>query len=600
VTFEGSGWRLLALAGFTLLALACFSFTIDDSYIALRYGRNLAAGFGPVFDAQPPREGYSSPLWILVAALPFSFHLSDHAAVVAVKAAGLALGALTLVLAGLFAQRRSGDARAGNLAALLLACMPWMAFWSVSGLETTLYCALLMWALLRHDGENAKRRAHVLSSVPLVLLALTRPEGIVVAAAVLLADPIVEMARGTGGQRAALKRATPAFLILGACWLVFESWRVMFYGAFLPSTFLARSGLTVHDLKMRSLELLPFALYVTPLILAIAWIRPLRAGLTNAAWAAGLAQVAFAMVPRLESGPGFRYELPLLPLLAASAGAALGAASRDPRTRVPIRAAVSVLLLFLLAPMAWLRQPSRYSPSPVEISFGRWLGSYAPDARLAVYDLGAVPYFSAAPLVFDTNAAGPLSPFLGRSYDVDALLAWSPSFLILPPDEGTVAFPFGAILSRPAFRHDYAPLFELEAADGYRMTVWKRRDVRLRDGALEAAEAAGLYQRRVSRSTGGSPKYSYAFAVATRPRDVRSRNPAWMRNGSWMSSSASRSSLSAAARLPTPTGPPPNFSMIVRNSRRSTSSKPCSSTSSIFSAFAATSAVIVPSARTCA
>ena len=39
----------------------------------------------------------------------------------------------------------------------------------------------------------------------------------------------------------------------------------------------------------------------------------------------------------------------------------------------------------------------------------------------------------------------------------------------------------------------------------------------------------------------------------------------------------------------TPTGPPPNFSMIVRSSRRSISSKPCSSTSSSFSAACATS-----------
>ena len=51
-----------------------------------------------------------------------------------------------------------------------------------------------------------------------------------------------------------------------------------------------------------------------------------------------------------------------------------------------------------------------------------------------------------------------------------------------------------------------------------------------------------------------------------------------------MSSIASRSSLIAAARLPTPTGPPSNFSMIVRSSRRSISSKPCSSTSSSGSA----------------
>ena len=49
-----------------------------------------------------------------------------------------------------------------------------------------------------------------------------------------------------------------------------------------------------------------------------------------------------------------------------------------------------------------------------------------------------------------------------------------------------------------------------------------------------------------------------------------------------MSSIASFSSPIAAARLLSPTGPPPNLSMIVRSRRRSDSSKPCASTSSSF------------------
>ena len=67
-----------------------------------------------------------------------------------------------------------------------------------------------------------------------------------------------------------------------------------------------------------------------------------------------------------------------------------------------------------------------------------------------------------------------------------------------------------------------------------------------------------------------------------------------------MSSIASGSSLIAAASAFTPTGPPPNFSMIVSSSRRSTSSKPWASTSSSLSASCATLAVMAPFARTCA
>jgi hypothetical protein len=243
-------------------------------------------------------------------------------------------------------------------------------------------------------------------------------------------------------------------------------------------------------------------------VATIASMRPVRGGLTRAAWAALAAQAAFMVVPRLEGAPGYRYEVPLLPLLAAATAVALNSWTAG-RPFLPARRALIVaLLLFLFIPIAWLRHPGIYSSTPVEIAFGKWLAAYAPETRLAVYDLGAVPYYSGAPWVLDTNAAGPLSPFLGRQYDAGEVLAWRPEFVVLPPDEGTVAFPFAGIMSAPGFRRDYAPLFELQGPDGYRMMVWKRREVRLPDGALEAAAAAGFYQRRVSRSTGGSPKYS--------------------------------------------------------------------------------------------
>src|SRR3990172_6999927 len=70
------------------------------------------------------------------------------------------------------------------------------------------------------------------------------------------------------------------------------------------------------------------------------------------------------------------------------------------------------------------------------------------------------------------------------------------------------------------------------------------------------------------------PKYSYARFVVCLPRGVRSRKPSCRRNGSYTSSSVSFSSLIAAARVSSPTGPPPNFSMIIRSSLRSILSKP--------------------------
>src|SRR6516165_12093945 len=60
-----------------------------------------------------------------------------------------------------------------------------------------------------------------------------------------------------------------------------------------------------------------------------------------------------------------------------------------------------------------------------------------------------------------------------------------------------------------------------------------------------------------SRVGSGSPRCWKAGAVSNRPRGVRCRKPFWIRNGSMMSSMASRGSDRAAASVSTPTGPPP-------------------------------------------
>src|SRR5438128_1280326 len=46
---------LASLALFAYLAQRVWPFTVDDSFITLRYARNLAAGYGPTFNpGEPP------------------------------------------------------------------------------------------------------------------------------------------------------------------------------------------------------------------------------------------------------------------------------------------------------------------------------------------------------------------------------------------------------------------------------------------------------------------------------------------------------------------------------------------------------------------
>ena len=88
--------------------------------------------------------------------------------------------------------------------------------------------------------------------------------------------------------------------------------------------------------------------------------------------------------------------------------------------------------------------------------------------------------------------------------------------------------------------------------------------------------------------------------MTTRPRGVRVKKPSCIRYGSYTSSMVEASSPVMALSVSSPTGPPPNLSIIVVSIARSSFSRPSSSTSSMSMPCRATSSVITPPARICA
>lgn len=61
--------RLALLAAFALHALSFVGWFIDDAFITMRYGHNLASGHGMVFNLGERVEGYTDFTWVLLAAL---------------------------------------------------------------------------------------------------------------------------------------------------------------------------------------------------------------------------------------------------------------------------------------------------------------------------------------------------------------------------------------------------------------------------------------------------------------------------------------------------------------------------------------------------
>ncbi len=118
----------------------------DDAMISMRYARNLADGFGLVWNpGEGPVEGYSNFLWLLTAAVGIFLGLEP---LQFTQAAGLVAQAVTLW--ALFQIGRAAGRRGwkATLAPLFLAGSISFLAYPMTGMETSLFCCLLTVAFL--------------------------------------------------------------------------------------------------------------------------------------------------------------------------------------------------------------------------------------------------------------------------------------------------------------------------------------------------------------------------------------------------------------------------------------------------------------------
>jgi arabinofuranosyltransferase len=236
----GRSTRLLILSLVTLGVLAAgvaaFHYIPDDTFITLRYARNVLRGDGFVFNPGERVEGYTNFLWLLVIVfagklglplvgaartLSFLFSLGTLALVArAARPAGRADGA----------EQAWRGAIATILPATVLAASPPFLVWSVSGSEIPLFTFLLLAGFLLLRGGTRPGAALVVFG----LLGLVRPEGLLffsIAFLVLLARSPRRTAVAAMGLGIALVFYAP-----------YLAWKWSYFHAILPNTFYAKTG----------------------------------------------------------------------------------------------------------------------------------------------------------------------------------------------------------------------------------------------------------------------------------------------------------------------------------------------------------------------
>jgi hypothetical protein len=498
---DGLAWLGVGAAAaiFLILAAFYFGYTIDDAYISLRYARNVAAGDGFAFDNRvPPVEGYTNFLWVVCEVPKYALKPAGDGALYA-KLLGIGWGLAALVAAFLLTRRLYG-AGAGAVASLSIAAMGNVAFWAVGGLETAQYLCLIVLALYFTSDAGRKITAAVAAGALWFLAALARPEGFVLACVVILAALTVG-GEGARGRRGFLL----AGIVLTTGYGTYFLWRWHYFGVFLPNTFYARAGFSPWYLVARIRGASPFLAYTAPAVaVALALGRRGKDLRVRLLWVALVACLALAFVARREWMPGFRYELPFA-VLAWIAFAGAWARFIKDRPKAVAWALTAAVILYAFVPGIFLFQQTSYTDDldRSHVALGKWLAVAAPaGSSLATWDMGALPYFSEFPVIYDLNPEGLLSrETTSRGYRPGYFLSRRPTYLVLYSSEpDRVATPPGHwtryYYDAPAFAAAYEYLFTFTMRRDYHLRVYVDREAALASEDI----AAGARLARRSRA----------------------------------------------------------------------------------------------------
>lgn len=362
----------------------------DDAFISLRYAARLLAGQGLTWTGGPPVEGFTHPLWVLQTALLGALGVDLEAA-----ARWLGVGYMA-ALVWLWSRARAEPL----VLALLLTC-PGVLAWAVSGLETVsfaFWCVAAVYSVAVAARAPDDPKAAIIAGLVLAAAALTRPEGLGVAA-VGLAGLVVARHVPT------LLRATAACALPVAAYAAF---RFFYYGDLLPNTAYAKlGGVETVAMFVRAFHQVAgdWSLWV-PLALAIGvlcWLRPPRR--KPEAWLALAMATPIVASFFLAGGDQMGWLRPLVPVQALVCFAVASpspASSR--RAGLAAMAALGLAVAWNVGVLAidkgW---GTRDLASEIGEPVGRFLEAHLPAGSLvAGSTAGSMPYFAPSLDFIDT------------------------------------------------------------------------------------------------------------------------------------------------------------------------------------------------------
>jgi arabinofuranosyltransferase len=290
----------------------------DDAFISFRYARNLADGFGPVYNPGERVEGYSSPLWVFGLAVAIKLGI-DPAWLARRVGIGSAIGLLILLYRSLVKAGVLGWGAA--LTTFLLSSCIIIHIWAMSGMETLFYSLILFGGLCRLALSDTTPGTSLWTSLALTLAVLTRPEAAVFWVGGLV---LVVHRKRRDAVFSTLGYLSPSLLVVG-----YLGWRYFYFGDLLPNTYYAGVDTDPNQLLAAGAREMQNLLAMPGHVL---WSLMALVGATRGGWRYGKGRNVLVMLGAVaiyvlyiasvdgESRDGFRFVVPMLAPLAFLAG----------------------------------------------------------------------------------------------------------------------------------------------------------------------------------------------------------------------------------------------------------------------------------------
>ncbi len=306
--------RTLIVLGLVSLVTSAVWFTfespatgIDDANIFFAYARNISAGKGFVFNAGGEHvEGFTSLLWVLICSAAVTIAGEPERLLLALNVALVSLTVVACI-------RRLPAAWAALFVALLLTDFSYVAWNTVTLMETALWGALLTLASLIIVEERERGRRTWVFAAIVALMVLARPE------ALIWAPVMIALFYLRYGSPAP---AVIAYVVTAMALTIF---RVLYFGYPLPNTYYAKvSPSLVYSLSGGSTYLQSYILsgpipFASAVAIVISTLHVLHVRFKDhTSLALGVLAFMGLLVPVVSGGDhfdGFRFYQSAYPLL---------------------------------------------------------------------------------------------------------------------------------------------------------------------------------------------------------------------------------------------------------------------------------------------